>query len=51
MHRQPIFSGYESVGGVAEVLFRDGRCLPSGSNLTAADWGRVGTAVASPARG
>jgi dTDP-4-amino-4,6-dideoxygalactose transaminase len=52
MHRQPIFSGYESVGGaVAEALFRDGLCLPSGSNLTAADLERVVTAVGSPARG
>jgi dTDP-4-amino-4,6-dideoxygalactose transaminase len=32
-------------GAVAEALFRDGLCLPSGSNLTAADLERVVTAV------
>jgi dTDP-4-amino-4,6-dideoxygalactose transaminase len=47
MHLQPIFSGYESVGGaVTESLFRDGLCLPSTSKLTAADLARVVTAVA-----
>jgi dTDP-4-amino-4,6-dideoxygalactose transaminase len=32
-----------------ESLFRDGLCLPSGSNLTAADLERVVTAVGSAA--
>jgi len=42
MHRQPVFAGCEYVGnGVAEALFRDGLCLPSGSNLTEADLSRV----------
>ncbi len=42
MHKQPVFSEYESYGGeVAEKLFEDGLCLPSGSNLTRADLGRV----------
>jgi hypothetical protein len=51
MHLQPIFSGYESVGGaVAESLFRDGRSLPSTSKLTAADLARVVTAVGPAAR-
>jgi dTDP-4-amino-4,6-dideoxygalactose transaminase len=50
MHRRPVFASYESVGGgVAEALFRDGLCLPSGSNLTAADLERVGTAVRTAA--
>ncbi|MGH9339555.1 MAG: DegT/DnrJ/EryC1/StrS family aminotransferase [Acidobacteriota bacterium] len=42
MHLQPIFRGFESVGGrVAEELFERGLCLPSGSNLTEADLVRV----------
>lgn len=42
MHRQPVFRQYESIGGrVAESLFEDGLCLPSGSNLTQEDLGRV----------
>ncbi len=42
MHMQPVFHGCESVGGgVAESLFREGLCLPSGSNLTEADLARV----------
>ena len=42
MHLQPVFDGCESVGGgVAEALFRDGLCLPSGSNLSADDLSRV----------
>ena len=42
MHLQPIFQGCETVGGgVAEALFRDGLCLPSGSNLTETDLARV----------
>ena len=46
MHQQPIFADYERVGGeVAEDLFKHGLCLPSGSNLTAADLERVATAV------
>lgn len=35
MHLQPVFRGFECVGGqVAEDLFEKGLCLPSGSNLT-----------------
>lgn len=42
MHLQPIFAGYESVGGqVAEALFADGLCLPSGSNLSDGELARV----------
>ncbi|MFN2315708.1 MAG: DegT/DnrJ/EryC1/StrS family aminotransferase, partial [Gemmatimonadales bacterium] len=42
MHLQPIFAACEAVGGeVAERLFREGLCLPSGSNLAHADRDRV----------
>jgi pyridoxal phosphate-dependent aminotransferase EpsN len=35
MHLQPIFQNCDARGGsVAEALFRDGLCLPSGSSLT-----------------
>lgn len=42
MHLQPVFAAYEAVGGsVAESFFRDGLCLPSGSNLTVDERQRV----------
>lgn len=42
MHLQPVFQGYEVVGGaVAESLFDHGLCLPSGSSLTQADLARI----------
>ena len=42
MHLQPVFAGCESIGGgVAEALFTNGLCLPSGSNLTTDDLARV----------
>lgn len=42
MHLQPVFSGFEAIGGaIAESLFRDGLCLPSGSNLEQSDLERV----------
>ena len=42
MHMQPIFSEYPFFSnGVAESLFENGLCLPSGSNLTLADLQRV----------
>ncbi|CAN5774946.1 hypothetical protein BH11MYX3_BH11MYX3_47370 [soil metagenome] len=42
MHLQPIFAGARTIGGtVAERLFAEGICLPSGSNLTASDRERV----------
>ena len=42
MHLQPIFAGARMYGGdVSARLFRDGLCLPSGSNLSAADQDRV----------
>jgi pyridoxal phosphate-dependent aminotransferase EpsN len=42
MHLQPVFAGCDHVGGaVSEALFQDGLCLPSGSDLTDDDLGRV----------
>lgn len=42
MHVQPVFAGFARRGGaVAEALFRDGLCLPSGSNLTEEELARV----------
>lgn len=42
MHLQPVFADYKCVGGaVAARLFDDGMCLPSGSDLSASDVGRV----------
>lgn len=42
MHMQPIFESYPYYGErVAESLFRDGLCLPSGSNLEKSDLDRV----------
>lgn len=42
LHLQPLFAGCQVFGGsVSEHLFARGLCLPSGSNLTAADRERV----------
>ncbi|TAM53893.1 MAG: aminotransferase class I/II-fold pyridoxal phosphate-dependent enzyme [Acidobacteria bacterium] len=42
MHLQPVFASCRAVGGsVSERIFERGLCLPSGSNLTVADRGRV----------
>ena len=42
MHLQPIFEQYPYYGGtVAEQLFENGLCLPSGSNLEAVDRQRI----------
>lgn len=42
LHLQPVFAEYESIGGaVASDLFARGLCLPSGSNLTDEELGRV----------
>ena len=42
MHLQPIFSTYPYYGSkVAENLFENGLCLPSGSNLEAVDRQRI----------
>jgi len=42
LHAQPVFSRYERVGGaVADQLFAQGLCLPSGSNLNEEDLERI----------
>ncbi|AFZ00169.1 DegT/DnrJ/EryC1/StrS family aminotransferase [Calothrix sp. PCC 6303] len=46
LHLQPVFASCESIGGeVAENLFKDGLCLPSGSNLTDEELQRVIDAI------
>ena len=48
MHLQPVFAGCECVGGaVAEALFRDGLCLPSGTALTDAELERIVSVIRS----
>ena len=48
MHLQPIFEAYPYYGNnVAETLFDKGLCLPSGSNLTEEDRGRIKKVVKS----
>ena len=42
MHLQPIFEKYPYYGGsVSEMLFENGLCMPSGSNLSDADRERI----------
>ncbi|OYX82919.1 MAG: pyridoxal phosphate-dependent aminotransferase, partial [Flavobacteriales bacterium 32-34-25] len=42
MHLQPVFEKYPYYGNqVAENLFENGLCLPSGSNLTDEDRARI----------
>ena len=42
MHLQPVFAHHPAIGGtVAEELFNDGLCLPSGSDLSLEALGRV----------
>jgi dTDP-4-amino-4,6-dideoxygalactose transaminase len=42
MHMQPVFEGCAFYGdGTSDRLFKDGLCLPSGSNLSADDMKRV----------
>ncbi|HVS02854.1 MAG TPA: aminotransferase class I/II-fold pyridoxal phosphate-dependent enzyme [Thermoanaerobaculia bacterium] len=46
MHLQPLYSSSRPFGGtVAEGLFRDGLCLPSGSSLAPADLERIAAIV------
>jgi dTDP-4-amino-4,6-dideoxygalactose transaminase len=46
MHMQPIFSSAPFYGsGVSNEIFKNGLCLPSGSNLTEADLERIETAI------
>jgi dTDP-4-amino-4,6-dideoxygalactose transaminase len=42
MHLQPVYEGTEFYGsGVCELLFDQGLCLPSGSNLTEEEFERI----------
>jgi dTDP-4-amino-4,6-dideoxygalactose transaminase len=42
MHMQPVYEGSKFFGtGVCEELFEKGLCLPSGSNLTDAEFDRI----------
>ena len=46
MHLQPIFSNYPYYGSnIAETLFDNGLCLPSGSNLTDTDRDRIAAVI------
>ncbi|WP_010249583.1 DegT/DnrJ/EryC1/StrS family aminotransferase [Myroides injenensis] len=46
MHLQPVFADAPYYGGsVAEELFNTGLCLPSGSNLSDEDRGRIAKAI------
>ncbi|PHK30377.1 pyridoxal phosphate-dependent aminotransferase [Nostoc linckia z16] len=46
MHMQPVFADAPYYGGsIAENLFDNGLCLPSGSNLTAAEKERIAAAI------
>jgi len=48
MHLQPVFKDAAYFGGtVAESLFKNGLCLPSGSNLTDLDRNRIKIAISS----
>lgn len=46
MHLQPVFRQYPYYGtNIAETLFEKGLCLPSGSNLTDEDRGRISNVI------
>ena len=46
MHLQPIFKKYPYYGNnVAETVFDNGLCLPSGSNLTEEERGRIAVVI------
>ncbi|QFG53725.1 aminotransferase class I/II-fold pyridoxal phosphate-dependent enzyme [Chryseobacterium sp.] len=46
MHMQPVFQGSDFFGsGVSEELFRDGLCMPSGSNLGPEEHERIAEGV------
>jgi dTDP-4-amino-4,6-dideoxygalactose transaminase len=50
MHQQPVFDGCRRIGGhVADALFEEGLCLPSGSSLTTEQQERVITVVRAAA--
>jgi pyridoxal phosphate-dependent aminotransferase EpsN len=42
MHQQPVFASAESViTGVADQIFEDGLCIPSGTSMINAEIDRV----------
>ena len=46
MHLQPIFENHPYFGqNIAENLFRNGLCLPSGSNLSKTEKNRIKNAI------
>lgn len=48
LHLQPVFADAPYYGnGVCDQLFRNGLCLPSGSNLTESDWERIEEVLSS----
>jgi dTDP-4-amino-4,6-dideoxygalactose transaminase len=48
MHMQPVYEGTKFFGsGVCEKLFEQGLCLPSGSNLTEAEFDRIFSALSN----
>ncbi len=52
MHLQPLFAGCEVIGGrISEELFKNGLCLPSGSNLEEEDLNRIVNVIRSFGRG
>ncbi|HVN50703.1 MAG TPA: aminotransferase class I/II-fold pyridoxal phosphate-dependent enzyme [Acidimicrobiales bacterium] len=52
LHLQPVYAGYEVVrGDVAEGIFDQGLCLPSGSSMSDADQDRVIEVVRAAVQG
>jgi len=48
MHLQPVFKDAPYYGeGISEELFERGVCLPSGSNMSDADFSRVNSKIQS----
>ena len=48
MHLQPVFNGKQVIGGkVSEALFRDGLCLPSGTQMTEATLQKIVEIISS----
>jgi dTDP-4-amino-4,6-dideoxygalactose transaminase len=48
MHQQPVFASSKNyLNGVSDMLFENGLCLPSGSNLTDEEFERIFTCLDS----
>lgn len=48
MHLQPIFKGQNYFGGeISEILFRDGLCLPSGSDMADNERERIAETISN----